>query len=73
MWLVWKGLVEDGRKKVKCVGNGNVKDLKRKNVKENLNVLDNWVLIPKTLNIRVYTIKHAILSKMWFYFNDEKD
>ena len=41
--LLWNVQVEDGKKKVKCVGNGNERDLKRKSGKERLREVGSWV------------------------------
>ena len=30
----WKDQVDDGRKKVKCVGSGNVRECEKRNVRE---------------------------------------
>ena len=32
--ITWRDQVEDGKRKVKCVGNGNVRDLRKKSERE---------------------------------------
>lgn len=39
--IQWKDQVEDGKRKVKCVGSGNERDLRKKSERESLSEVGN--------------------------------